>query len=127
MLSGLLAAWGVPAAGGDSLRARIPFEFGAGDTRFPSGNCSFDLSRENKVSISCSRSRATVQTSTLAFTGSVYDVADRKEMVFHRYGDTYFLSQVWIKDEGRGLPASNAEKTLKDSGVEGTSVKLKVK
>ena len=127
LLSGLLATSGVSAAAGDSLRARIPFEFGAGGTVFSSGDCNFDLSRDNKVSVSCSRTRATVQASTLAFTGSVYEVADRKEIIFNRYGGSYFLSQVWIKDEGRELTTSDAEKELQASGAEGTAVKLKVR
>ena len=127
LLTGLLGAWGGPALGGDTLKVGIPFEFGAGDKEFPKGNCTIDISTGNRVSIQCSRVRTAVQAQTLSFQGSVYEVAERKEMIFNRYGDKYFLSTIWIADEGRELVQSKAEKELADSGVEGTAVKLKVR
>jgi hypothetical protein len=105
----------------------MPFEFGAGGTEFPKGDCNIDISRASKVSISCSRSRAVVQASTLPFAGSVYDVADRKEVILTRYGDTYFLSRVWIAHEGREISRSDEENELRSDGVEGVPVKLKIK
>jgi hypothetical protein len=35
-------------------------------------------------------------------------------MVFHRYGDRYFLSQIWAQGEERGseLPMTKVEKEL---------------
>jgi hypothetical protein len=127
LLAGVLAAWGGNALAGDSLRVNLPFGFGAGGKEFPKGSCNIDISTGARVSIQCSRVRSAVQAQTLAFVGSVYEVAERKEMVFNRYGDTYFLSTIWIANEGRELVMSDAEKELVDSGVEGTSVKLKVK
>lgn len=127
LLAGVAGAWGGSAQAGDSLRVNLPFEFGAGGKEFPKGSCNIDISTGTKVSIQCSRVRTAVQAQTLAFVGSVYEVAARKEMIFNRYGDTYFLSTIWIANEGRELVTSDAEKELVDSGVEGTSVKLKVK
>lgn len=42
------------------------------------------------------------------------------KMVFHRYGDTYFLSEVWVAGNsiGRALPRSPAERELADRGAE---------
>jgi hypothetical protein len=42
------------------------------------------------------------------------------KMVFHRYGDTYFLSEVWVGGNsiGRALFPSRAESKLVDSGKE---------
>ena len=36
------------------------------------------------------------------------------ELVFHRYGDTYFLSQIWESEEtlGSQIPISRSEKSL---------------
>jgi hypothetical protein len=36
-------------------------------------------------------------------------------LVFHRYGDEYFLSEIWPagSSTGRGLPKSRAERELK--------------
>jgi hypothetical protein len=127
LLAGVVGVWAGHAQTGHTLKVGIPFEFGAGGTEFPKGNCAIDISASTRVSIQCSRSRAVVQAQSLSFQGSVYDVADRKEMIFNRYGDTYFLSTIWIADEGRELAESKAEKELAASGVEATPVKLKVK
>jgi hypothetical protein len=42
------------------------------------------------------------------------------KMVFHRYGDTYFLSEVWVSGNsiGRALYPSRAERTLQEGGKE---------
>jgi hypothetical protein len=42
------------------------------------------------------------------------------KMVFHRYGDTYFLSEVWVGGNsiGRALFPSRAESKLIESGKE---------
>jgi hypothetical protein len=42
------------------------------------------------------------------------------KMVFHRYGDTYFLSEVWVGGNsiGRALFPSRAEQKLLESGKE---------
>ena len=90
-------------------------------------DCNFDISTGNRVSIECGRVRTTVMAQSLEFVGSVLEVSERKEMTFTRHGDTYFLSTIWIKDEGRQLAKSDAEKALAESGLEGTAVKLKVK
>jgi hypothetical protein len=42
------------------------------------------------------------------------------KMVFHRYGDTYFLSEVWVGGNsiGRALFPSRAERKMVESGKE---------
>jgi hypothetical protein len=127
LLVGVLGSWAAQAYGGDTLKVGIPFEFGAGDKTFPKGNCTIDIPTGNRVSIQCSRVHTTVQAQTLIFRGSVYEVTGRKEMTFTRYGDQYFLSTIWIANEGRELVRSEAEQKMVDSGVEGTVLKLKVK
>jgi hypothetical protein len=44
--------------------------------------------------------------------GALRTVSDGSKLVFHRYGDTYFLSQVWVAGNtiGRELPRSPAER-----------------
>jgi hypothetical protein len=45
---------------------------------------------------------------------------NKSKMVFHRYGDTYFLSEVWVGGSsiGRALFPSRAERELAGSGRE---------
>jgi hypothetical protein len=63
---------------------------------------------------------------------SVNRVESRKatdaKLVFHRYGDSYFLAQVWNGDgdTGRELPKSKAEKELASGRINGTRPKSEV-
>jgi hypothetical protein len=45
-------------------------------------------------------------------------------LVFHRYGDRYFLSQIWVQGEelGRELPMTKPEKELRASNARPTLV-----
>ena len=48
------------------------------------------------------------------------NASDGTKLVFHRYGDTYFLSAMWIGGNtiGRELPRSKAERVLADRTAE---------
>lgn len=48
------------------------------------------------------------------------NASDGTKLVFHRYGDTYFLSAMWIGGNaiGRELPRSKAERALADRAAE---------
>jgi len=48
------------------------------------------------------------------------NASDGTKLVFHRYGDTYFLSAMWIGGNaiGRELPRSKAERALSDRTAE---------
>jgi hypothetical protein len=48
------------------------------------------------------------------------NASDGTKLVFHRYGDTYFLSAIWVGGNtiGRELPRSKAERELSARVVE---------
>ncbi len=50
------------------------------------------------------------------------------KLVFHRYGDTYFLSEVWVRGNsiGKALFPSRAERKLGESGKEREIAVLRV-
>ncbi len=117
----------VQAAGPAKMNATIPFEFTAGNKEFRKGNCAFDMTMANKVSIKCSRASTVVQARDLPYLGSVFKDPPRHDMIFKRYGKEYFLSEVWIGFEGMELAKSEAEEELESNGVTASSIKLTVK
>jgi hypothetical protein len=129
LLAGVLGTGALPAqaAGPPKLNAAIPFKFTAGDKEFPKGKCNFDMSMSNKVSIRCSRASSLVQASRLEFLGDPTKDPPRHEMIFHRYGKEYFLSEVWVGFHGREVVKSKAEEELQKNGVTAASIKLTVK
>lgn len=93
---GLIAAVAVPAYG-QTLRisGSVPFEFMVGDQTMPAGE--YTLSKTSAGPGGWAINGVANRASAFLFAG----VGDRKNagdaprLVFSRYGDRYFLSQIW--------------------------------
>jgi hypothetical protein len=106
-LAALLAASTAAAqsnAGG--ILADIPFAFTVGSRTLPPGR--YTVSRLNDKILRICNSK----NGTFAVNNKVEGKApDSSKMVFHRYGNAYFLSEVWVAGSrtGRELLRSEAE------------------
>ncbi len=114
-MMGLALASAVVANGqsSDKLSARVPFDFIAANKDFRAGEYSVRAinSAGNAILISTADQTARVITVTNG-TGPDRGEDLRARLVFHRYGNTYFLSQVWMAGEmtGRELQKSGRER-----------------
>jgi hypothetical protein len=75
------------------------------------GDCSIqrvDIA-ENDLAIRCNGSTALVLAGTVSG-----KVASETKLVFDKYGDQYFLAQIWVRGEeiGEQLPRTRSEKEL---------------
>src|SRR5215831_16849717 len=90
LLAMLLLAMGLASAqiGQQAVKARIPFDFTAGNKALPAGQYRVaaisDLAMVNSHAVQANAA----PTST--------------KLIFRRYGDQYFLYQVWVQGESRG-------------------------
>jgi hypothetical protein len=93
------------------VRANVPFDYKVGNATMKTGNCSIrGTLTANVLSIRCAGSET-----KLALSGIVSGKpATETKLVFHKYGDEYFLAQVWLKgeDTGRELPRTRTENEL---------------
>jgi hypothetical protein len=103
-LVALLGVLGVPAQAG-SMRADVPFSFQVGDKSLPKGNYYVETEQAKILLLGLTRG-AFVLGNRLEKTGN------SPKLVFHRYGSTYVLREVWTGSTGRSLPASRQEKQL---------------
>jgi len=120
LLSAIVFVTAVSSAQGQSLenriRANIPFDFIVAEKKLSSGKYSIGRARRNSddtvLSISdvdgglrATRSSSAVQT---------LQAKDKATLVFHRYGDQYFLFQVWPAGEtiGRQFYESRSERDI---------------
>jgi hypothetical protein len=112
----LAAALAAPlAAQTFRVTARVPFEFMVGGRSMPAGDYSLQRGGSS-VSTAIQISGANVSVLTLAMNSN----ADRKEqdgqalLIFHRYGDQYFLSRIvdGYGEAGVEIPTSRSEKEL---------------
>jgi hypothetical protein len=97
-----------------SMAVNIPFDFVAGNTQLPAGEYTVKVSAPTHSLILVSRKDST--TSAFIITNAAVSSMPQAEskLVFNRYGDRYFLSQVWSEgnSQGRQLLKSTREKEI---------------
>ena len=114
------------------LSAKIPFAFNVGNTAFPAGEyevtCTNPASSAKILEFRQKGGNARVLIQTSDIFGRVQESA---KLVFHRYGDRYFLSQAWMPAENSGLvvPKSREEKNTERrlSGVKMSTAAVAMK
>ncbi len=87
---------------GDNVLADIPFEFNVGDKTLPAG--SYLVSEVTSDGTSLRVSNRDQFQSVSRLTSAILS-SERKEqstLVFERYGDSYYLSQIWVAGERQG-------------------------
>lgn len=104
------------AFGQQKLRVDIPFEFHFANTVMPAGQYNVDADGRgvrDLLSIDCFACRAQALAHTYGIGGGT-DLPTEGRLVFTKYGDTYFLSEVWIpgRAQGGGLSKSKTEREL---------------
>jgi frataxin-like iron-binding protein CyaY len=99
---------------GNRVTAQIPFDFNIGDRKLPSGKYSIGRIRQNSDDIVQSIDDAKGHSKAIRTSIPVrnLDLADNGKLVFHRYGDQYFLYQVWPAgtSTGRQFTKSRSER-----------------
>ena len=106
-----LAAEAARAQSAAVLRVNVPFDFGAAESVLPAGEYSVRFVSQRGVLLRSADGRTKVLVQApLAREGRGRAEA-RERLVFRRYGDAYFLAQVWAGG-GRELYESGAEARL---------------
>lgn len=102
---------------GGNLVVDVPFSFTIADHTFPAGRYTVQHMGDPVLRIVGSNSQ-----SALVMTNRVERSVQEssRKMVFHRYDNVYFLSEVWDApvNIGRKVPRSRAEKKLEATGDE---------
>jgi hypothetical protein len=98
----------------DRLAVNIPFDFVAGNTQLPAGEYTVTVSAPTHSIILISRKDSTASAFMNTNSAVSRDPQHESKLVFNRYGDRYFLSQVWQQgnSEGRQLMKSAREKEM---------------
>ena len=105
------------------IQADIPFNFTVGDTTLSAGK--YELRRvddlaENVLELSSVDGRARVIFDASPAQTKDLRPANRSELTFDKYGDQYFLSQIWVagRSTGEELVKSRMEKRIAGGGKE---------
>jgi hypothetical protein len=108
-----LAVGSVQAQTGYKIEVNIPFDFTAGKASQPSGIYSVNLISEYVLlvrSIDGKKSVLVLANRTI----EPESTQEPERIIYNRYGDRYFLSQIWLnrRDAGSGFNPSSAERRL---------------
>ena len=95
------------------LTVNLPFAFQVNNQQFPAGKYQVTADAGHAAvllrSVDCKRAIFSLSTSIQS-----EKTREVPSLVFKRYDDRYFLSQIWLpgSNHGRGLPASRAEREV---------------
>ena len=122
--AGLLAAMIVIAASVSAnaqslqyrLTANIPFDFSVADKKLPAGKYWVNRAQQSQGDMIVQIRSTTGNANVIRLTIPVNTLHPMQSasLIFNRYGNEYFLSEVWPKggSVGRALPKSHAEREL---------------
>jgi hypothetical protein len=96
----------------EPLLVNIPFAFTAGKMTLPAGEYRVEKLAQDSVMLLIQRTDHSAANIVPSFAAGANARQAQSKVVFHRYGNRYFLSQVWVAgcSRGRELPASAKEK-----------------
>ena len=98
------------------LTANIPFDFSIADKKLPAGKYVVSRAQQSAgdllVQIKSADGNETVSRLTIPVV--TLNAMSKGSLVFHKYGDEYFLSEIWPAGglTGRELPKSRTERDL---------------
>jgi hypothetical protein len=111
---------------GNRVRAQVPFDFSIGDKKLPSGKYSIGRPGQNSNDLVLSIDGEDGRSKALHLSIAVVTANPRARttLVFHRYGDQYFLYQVWLAGAttGRQFPKSRSEREIQNNLAANPSV-----
>jgi len=101
------------------IKVNIPFDFNLGNISLPAGEYQVDKTDlRNQLLFSRKGSPSVFVSSNYAET---FAASSRTKLVFHRYGTTYFLYQVWVEGQRQGqqLQLTRLEKEIASKDLAG--------
>jgi predicted GNAT superfamily acetyltransferase len=96
----------------ETVLANIPFAFTAGQMTLPAGEYRVQKLTNDSSPLLIRSTDGNGASIVMTFAASANAPQDKSKLVFRRYGNRYFLAQVWTAGSARGreLPKSAKEK-----------------
>ena len=92
----LLASAAAYAQSSQLMKVNVPFDFSVGSASLPAGEYSVSSDDNAGGVITLQNQKAHKGALTLSQVCESRKAAPHSELIFHRYGDSYFLSEVWV-------------------------------
>ncbi len=97
-----------------NLEVTVPFNFIVNRATLPAGEYKLTSAADAGTVLAISNLDSRTTRYVLSNACMSGKSASKTQLVFHRYGDRYFLSQIWIEgnDSGREIPQGAREKEV---------------
>jgi hypothetical protein len=123
----MMTAVSVAAQSERSKITNIPFSFIVGEKTLPAGEYTVEPNRRDYDKVWLVQSRdghSSVLFTTMPVRAS--ETQEKTRFVFHKYGDQYFLSQIWTPggNSGRELLMPRLERELAKNAIERQTIVL---
>jgi hypothetical protein len=113
-LVSMLAVAPTSAKSVGGLKAHIPFDFNVGSASMAAGEYTINSITSDGAGLRISGAGGDVMTLTVASLQANPNRQERARLIFHKYGEQYFLAAVWNAEQtGRALPESKRERNLR--------------
>jgi len=116
LIAAALALFGTMAASAQTVnvKASVPFDFTVNRATLPAGEYSLKSMDEQGAAIAIRDLNSKTTNLVISSSCRSSKSASQTKLVFHRYGNRYFLSQIWTAGDeaGRALPAGAGEKEI---------------
>jgi hypothetical protein len=115
----MLGVASVQAQSRGKLEVSIPFQFQIGSQTFAAGDYSVKRLTQNSILVrSADGQKSVIALMPRAIQNEAGRKAAQEKLVFHQYGNQYFLAQVWMNRDGDGheLNISKAERQAASEG-----------
>ena len=126
----LLTGIGNAQTGQPAIKADVPFDFTAGDKTIPAGECQVRMEGTAGTTLFIGNRDAKVSTYVLPLQTRSLNPSERTVLVFHKYGDRYFLARVERNgsDAGYQMKVTGVEKELRaQHKIAGEEIRLAAK
>jgi hypothetical protein len=112
---GVLTSVSAHAQAGKQFTVTIPFNFYVAGKTLPAGQYHVGRSTEDSAGLVLQGTDGRTGVFVLTRGIQTSEVQQQSKLVFRRYGDQYFLGEVWISamSNGRELPNSRKERLVK--------------
>jgi hypothetical protein len=111
---GLLLATASAYAQTGVVKANVPFNFIVDKTQIPAGQYMIQNVGSSGTAMTIESQDRSLVKLVLPNACESAQVQEKSKLVFHRYGDQFFLAQIWTagNDRGRELPKTEKEREI---------------
>ena len=97
-----------------ALKVNVPFSFIINRATLPAGEYSVDSVDDQGKTLAIRSMSSNTSNLVLSYSCQTLKPVGRTKLVFHRYGDRYFLNQIWVEgmNAGHEIPANPREKEV---------------